>query len=167
MVPVGGSIIYSPVQNKKENFIEIINNLYPGRASGAPIIDLFITFLEMGEINLRQLIKERKQNFLYLKTQLQQTCQKYDERILETEKNNKISIACTLTNLNEKVFKPNNINATFFGSYLFHRRVSGVRVCNSSFKKENTIGESIFLNYGSHSDNYPHLPYFTTAASIG
>jgi len=53
MVPVGGSIIYSPVLNKKENFIEVINNLYPGRASGAPIIDLFITFLEMGEINLR------------------------------------------------------------------------------------------------------------------
>jgi O-phospho-L-seryl-tRNASec:L-selenocysteinyl-tRNA synthase len=68
MVPVGGSIIYSPVLNKKENFIEIINNLYPGRASGAPIIDLFITFLEMGEINLRLLLKERKLNFQYLKT---------------------------------------------------------------------------------------------------
>ena len=63
------------------------------------------------------------------------TWKKFNERVLETEKNNKISIACTLTNLEEKVFKPNNINATFFGSYLFHRRVSGVRVCNQSFSK--------------------------------
>ena len=72
-----------------------------------------------------------------------------------------------MKNLNDKVFTPNNINATFFGSYLFHRRVSGVRVCNLSFKKENKVGDSVFLNYGSHSDCYPHLPYFTTAASIG
>ena len=67
MVPVGGSIIYSPVQNKKENFISIINNLYPGRASSSPIVDLFITFLEMGEDNLRKLLKERKENYKYLK----------------------------------------------------------------------------------------------------
>ena len=44
--------------------------------------------------------------------------------------NNKISIAVCIAQLNEKVFKPNNQNATFFGSYLFSRRVSGVRVVN-------------------------------------
>ena len=90
----------------------------------------------------------------------------YNERILETSKNNKISVASTLTNLNEKVFIPNNINATFFGSYLFHRRVSGVRVCNSSPKLSNISG-SEFQNYGTHANNYPSLPYFTSAASIG
>jgi len=46
MVPVGGSIIYSP---KKKDIIEKINKNYPGRASGAPIVDLFITYLQMGE----------------------------------------------------------------------------------------------------------------------
>jgi O-phospho-L-seryl-tRNASec:L-selenocysteinyl-tRNA synthase len=42
MVPVGGSIIYS---HKKKDLIDKINKLYPGRASAAPIMDLFITYL--------------------------------------------------------------------------------------------------------------------------
>ena len=74
----------------------------------------------------------------------------YNERILIT-KNNKISLAVTLKTLNERVFLPNNINATFFGSYLFSRRVSGVRVVNSSFGKTSDISGSKFMNYGSHS----------------
>ena len=45
MVPVGGSIVYSP---KKGEIVESINKFYPGRASSAPIIDLFVTLLEMG-----------------------------------------------------------------------------------------------------------------------
>jgi len=91
----------------------------------------------------------------------------YGERVLET-KNNKISVAVTLTSLNEKFFRPNGVNATFFGSYLFSRRVSGVRVVNSSDGKLcASIGESRFVNYGSHSNEYPHLPYFTCAAAIG
>ena len=44
--------------------------------------------------------------------------------------NNKISIAVSIRELTEKVLKPNNQSATFFGSYLFSRRVSGVRVVN-------------------------------------
>lgn len=54
MVPVGGSIIYCP---KKKDLVEEINKFYPGRASGAPIIDLFITYLQMGETNLKALLK--------------------------------------------------------------------------------------------------------------
>lgn len=46
MVPVGGSLIYS---SKKKDIVDQINKLYPGRASGGPIIDLFITLLNMGE----------------------------------------------------------------------------------------------------------------------
>ena len=53
MVPVGGSIIYSP---KKKDLIDTINKFYPGRASGAPIIDLFVTYLQMGEVTLRKLL---------------------------------------------------------------------------------------------------------------
>lgn len=48
MVPVGGSIIYSPQPSKTKDDIGIIqkiNKNYPGRASGGPIIDLFITYL--------------------------------------------------------------------------------------------------------------------------
>jgi len=84
---------------------------------------------------------------------LKELVPRYGERVLETSKNNKISVAATLRNLNEKVFLPNNINATFFGSYLFHRRVSGIRVCNTA--KQKGISGSTFINYGTHSDNYP------------
>ena len=48
MVPVGGSTIYSPQPSKTKDDIGIIqkiNKNYPGRASGEPIIDLFITYL--------------------------------------------------------------------------------------------------------------------------
>lgn len=121
----------------------------------------------MGETNLKILLKERKENFLYLYDQLSKLMPEFNESILETSKNNKISVASTLTNLDEKVFKPNNINATFFGSYLFHRRVSGVRVCNSSFGKISNISGSEFPNYGTHANEYQKLPYFTSAASIG
>ena len=56
MVPVGGSIIYSPQPQKTKSdigIIEKINRIYPGRASSGPIHDLFITYLEMGENNLK------------------------------------------------------------------------------------------------------------------
>lgn len=74
MVPVGGSIIYCTAQkNHKEslkvartNFVQKINKFYPGRASGGPILDLFITYLQMGENQLRAMLKERKANFEYL-----------------------------------------------------------------------------------------------------
>jgi len=50
-------------------------------------------------------MKERKENYDYLKKELTSSLALYGERCLET-KNNKISIACTLKNLNEKVFAP-------------------------------------------------------------
>ena len=67
MVPVGGSIIYAPV---KKHLIEKINKFYPGTASAAPLMDLFLTYLQMGETTLRSLLAERKQNYAYLKEQL-------------------------------------------------------------------------------------------------
>jgi O-phospho-L-seryl-tRNASec:L-selenocysteinyl-tRNA synthase len=54
MVPVGGSIIYSP---KKKDIVDKINKFYPGRAGAGPIIDLFITYLQMGENTLKNLLK--------------------------------------------------------------------------------------------------------------
>jgi O-phospho-L-seryl-tRNASec:L-selenocysteinyl-tRNA synthase len=44
-VPVGGAIICS----SNSGLLNDIASLYPGRASAAPIIDLFITLLSMGE----------------------------------------------------------------------------------------------------------------------
>lgn len=129
-------------------------------------MDLFITLLQMGENTLKQLLKQRKDHFKMLHDGLTKIAEKHGERLLVT-KNNKISMACTLTALNQKVFVPNNINATYFGSYLFSRRVSGVRVVNSSFGKESKVGKYTFVNYGSHCNDYKSLPYFTAAASVG
>lgn len=64
MVPVGGSVIYS---NKKKDLVDKINKFYPGRASSGPIIDLFLTFLQMGSKTLKELLKQRKENFDYMK----------------------------------------------------------------------------------------------------
>jgi len=50
--------------------VEKINKFYPGRASGTPIVDLFITFLQMGETTLKELLKQRKANFIYLQEKL-------------------------------------------------------------------------------------------------
>ena len=172
MVPVGGSILYSPHKPAKSGsettILQQINQFYPGRASSSPIIDLFVTFLEMGSATYQNLLKQRKSNFTYLLEKLTILMPKYGERVLNTAKYNKISIACTLTGLNEKVFKPNAVSATFFGSYLFHRRVSGVRVCaHDADGVRKSISGAEFQNYGSHCNNYPDLPYFTTAATIG
>lgn len=56
-------------------------------------------------------------------------------------------------------------NPTFLGSYLFARRVSGLRVVGESSAK--TVSNLEFKNYGSHCEEYPNLPYFTVAAAIG
>lgn len=50
MVPVGGSVIYSA---QKKGLVEKINKFYPGRASGGPTLDLFLTFLQMGQATLK------------------------------------------------------------------------------------------------------------------
>lgn len=68
MVPVGGSLIYSP---KKKSLVDQVNKMYPGRASAAPIIDLFITLLSMGESTFKKLLKERKENYKVLQTGLE------------------------------------------------------------------------------------------------
>ena len=113
---------------------------------------------------MRTLLKERKENFDYLKNSLTALLGTYNERVLDV-KTNKISLACTLTTLNTKIFAPNGLPPTFFGSYLFSRRVSGLRVVSNSPQQK--INTCAFTNYGSHSESYPNLPYFTVAASIG
>jgi len=37
-----------------------VSGKYPGRASGSPIVDLFLTLLSMGKSAIRKLKKERK-----------------------------------------------------------------------------------------------------------
>ena len=59
-MPVGGSIIYSPDKN---GISSAVNQMYPGWASSGPIVDLFITLIEMGEKLFKTYLNERKENF--------------------------------------------------------------------------------------------------------
>lgn len=63
MVPVGGALIYG---NDKK-LLKLVSELYPGRASAGPVLDLFVTLLSMGRNGFERLLKERKENYEYFK----------------------------------------------------------------------------------------------------
>lgn len=159
MVPVGGAIIFS--QNKK--LIKSISELYPGRASAAPILDLFITLLSLGKNGLQRILEQRKENTKFLKEKLQEIAHKYKERLLNTPNNN-ISMGVTLMGLVQNV-KENQKDISFFGSVLYSKRIMGSRCIIESKPKE--ICGFNFKNYGSNIDNYHSIPYFTVASAIG
>lgn len=79
MVPVGGSFIYSP--KKSSALIEKISKNYPGRASMSPILDLFITLLQMGRKTLLELVGAQKENFKKLKEAVIQTVDKINSKL--------------------------------------------------------------------------------------
>lgn len=60
MVPVGGAVVLGSVKD-----IGQLQALYPGRASLSPIMDLFITLLQMGTEGLSTLLRERELLFDY------------------------------------------------------------------------------------------------------
>ena len=62
-------------------------------------------------------------------------------------------------------YLPLSYDPTFFGSCMFSRRISGLRVLKSSTGSK--IASIEFKNYGSHYDNYTCLLYSKTAAAIG
>ena len=87
MVPVGGAIIACFDKSITDN----ISKLYPGRASASQSLDLLITLLSMGSNSYRELLKERKECYIYLKDELNKVATKYNEKVLQTP-NNPISI---------------------------------------------------------------------------
>jgi len=159
MVPVGGSFIYS----SNENLVQKIKKNYPGRASISPIIDLFITFLEMGKNKYKALIKERKEKYDILIKKMEKVAIKFGEKIIAMN-GNKISILFTLKNIVEK---SGNKDAKEIGSMCFNRQISGVRIITSSKGEKKNIGGYDFLNYGSSCDDYKYLPYMTFSCAIG
>jgi len=150
MVPVGGSVVAS----HDKNFILELSKLYPGRASMAPILDIFITLLSMGWSEWNRLRQTQHTLQPYIIENLREVAKKHGERVLDTP-HNPISIGMTLDSIPEP---------TYFGSMLFARNCSGARVIVQGQSK--SIGKFSFANYGSHFDGYPHA-YLTVACSIG
>jgi O-phospho-L-seryl-tRNASec:L-selenocysteinyl-tRNA synthase len=156
MVPVGGAIVASP----DESIITAVSRVYPGRASVSPIVDLFVTFLSMGVSGLKGLLKQRKEVATYLKAELTKLAGKHAERVLES-KSNHISFAMTIGGLASSASA-----ATYLGSMLFSRGVSGTRVVHPA--ATSTIDGRKFTGYGSQVEGgYRHGPYITAAAAIG
>jgi O-phospho-L-seryl-tRNASec:L-selenocysteinyl-tRNA synthase len=87
LVPVGGAII----AGSNADFIKLISQTYPGRASSTPTIDVFITLLSLGSNGYKKLCAEQKENFQFLFNELQKVAENHDEHVLITP-NNKISI---------------------------------------------------------------------------
>lgn len=154
MVPVGGSI----VGGFDEKFIEAVSKTYPGRASMAPVQDLFITLLSLGAIGWKKLLREREENMKYFTEKMRAVAVTYGERLLLTP-DNPISLGMTLS-----TFRMGKRNCSYFGSMLFSRQISGPRTVPQGASKE--ICGVAFQGYGAHLDNYP-FPYLTVACAIG
>eukprot|EP00042_Codosiga_hollandica_P050803 m.615138 g.615138 ORF g.615138 m.615138 type:complete len:207 (-) comp58160_c0_seq5:32-652(-) len=117
----------------------------------------------MGVSGYTRLLKERKENYDYLKSKLEAFAKGHGERLLET-KHNPISLGMTLTSLAAGTqTSPKDIS--FLGSILFTKCISGTRVIVSSGETTQVAGVP-FRSYGAHIDHYP-VPYLTAAAAIG
>ena len=157
MVPVGGSIVASIVDGQ---FIEELATIYPGRASVSPILDLFITLLEMGKNEWNRLRREQRENMVYFKELLttvfggkmddQHSSSTIKSDAVEEEKDgvsdslmirervlftpdNPISIGLTLNSLYSE---QNGQEVTRLGSMLFSRCVSGARIVVPGLSKK-------------------------------
>ncbi|XP_026503789.1 O-phosphoseryl-tRNA(Sec) selenium transferase isoform X3 [Terrapene carolina triunguis] len=155
MVPVGGAII----AGFNDSFIHDISKMYPGRASASPSLDVLITLLSLGESGYRQLLKERKEMFSYLSSQLRKLAEVYKERLLNTP-HNPISLAMSLENLD----KHSDMAVTQLGSMLFTRQVSGARVVPLGSLQ--TVNNYTFKGFMSHTNYYP-CAYLNAASAIG
>jgi O-phosphoseryl-tRNA(Sec) selenium transferase len=174
LVPVGGAIVISP----REAVIQRVGQVYAGRASSAPILDLFITLLSMGLSGYKKLLHQRQELVKEFDKRMQQVAEKYGERRLDCPKNT-ISFGITLNRLCPKDDddgdmvgkKSTTMTPSLFGSMLFTRCVSGTRVVSKDSGGGGGGGIKViegqeFRGFGSSTDEYPHS-YLTAACAIG
>ncbi|OQR70794.1 O-phosphoseryl-tRNA(Sec) selenium transferase-like, partial [Tropilaelaps mercedesae] len=147
MVPVGGAVI----AGFDEQFVYDIAQTYPGRGSGTPTMDLFITLLSLGVKGYREACDERKIMFAYLKTELERIAKETGQLVLRSEPND-ISVALTINGVMNDV--------GILGSMLFTKFVFGTRAIDADTVKY--IEGRRFIGWGAHSEDYPHN-YLTMA----
>ncbi|KOO35236.1 o-phosphoseryl-tRNA selenium transferase, partial [Chrysochromulina tobinii] len=158
LVPVGGAILASCSAEFGAALIAKVSATYPGRASIAPILDLFITLLHLGADGWASLLERRQRLLPIFRERLGALAASHGERLLVTP-NNSISMAVTLTS------GGGGRSVTAMGAQLWVRLISGARICAPDAKKKSVAGIA-FTNYGSHCDAYP-VAYFTAACALG
>ena len=112
LTPVGGCIMASP----NENFLNFVSQMYPGRASAAPIVQFLAAILSLGVQGYQGLMDAQESNRRLLGEMLQELAKKYSERVLNVY--NPIAAAMTLTGKDTKKI----------GHHLYTLRVTGPRV---------------------------------------
>jgi O-phospho-L-seryl-tRNASec:L-selenocysteinyl-tRNA synthase len=174
-VPVGGAVVGSPCPAA----LARVSEMYPGRASLSPIVDLFVTLLGMGVKGLHALLAQRRAAFAALQAALAAEAAAVGERVLRTP-HNPISLAMTLAGLvggssgagggegggaAAAATAAAAARASYLGSMLFSRAVSGTRVVTGV--KAAAIDGHAFRGYGAQCGAYPFAPYVTAAAAVG
>lgn len=164
LVPVGGAVVLSP----NDLIIKSVGKVYAGRASSAPVMDLFITLLSMGLNGYKDLLTERKRLIPKFEQKFRDIAKKHGGRLLHCPRNT-ISFGITLDSLgldssDEQEKKTANSDITYFGSMLFTRCVSGTRVVPPGQIKE--IAGHKFVGFGSSTEGYSHA-YLTAACALG
>ncbi|XP_060922032.1 O-phosphoseryl-tRNA(Sec) selenium transferase isoform X2 [Limanda limanda] len=96
MVPVGGAII----AGFDESFVQEISQMYPGRASASPSLDVLITLLTLGASGYKKLLSERKVSLPYLHLPEDETFSLNKQRALSRE-----GSALARSNVSRKFFE--------------------------------------------------------------
>lgn len=158
LVPVGGSVVAhaSPIFGKA--LLAQLSATYPGRASIAPILDLFCTLLHLGADGWQQLLSARQALLPSFRARLEAVAHAHGERVLGTP-HNTISMAVSLTS------GGGGRTPTAMGAQLWVRLISGCRIVAPTTKTKEVSGIH-FVNYGAHSNEYP-VAYFTAACALG
>ena len=155
LVPVGGALVFSPHAAS----VSRVSKCYPGRASLTPVLDLFVSLMGMGEAGLRELLAGRRAAAAALRSCLERVsgAAPGGVRLLSTP-GSAISYALSLPPGTPPT------RATFLGSMLFSRGVSGARVVDPGCVE--VVDGVRLVGWGAHTPAYG-APYLTLAAALG
>lgn len=156
LVPVGGAVIASP----SKEFLQKVSETYPGRASGSPITDLFITLLSVGRSGYTKLLREREELLGTFQSRVMSLAEELGEIPFIHAQRNDISCAMTLRGL------PSDSARLGVGADLYRRGTSGPRVVVMNDAVKEVIPGYAFKNYGSHGEGGIG-PYIAMACAIG
>eukprot|EP00702_Spironucleus_salmonicida_P005968 EST47259.1 O-phosphoseryl-tRNA(Sec) selenium transferase [Spironucleus salmonicida] len=149
MIPVSGCLIYS----KYKQQIQDLGKSYAGRASGSQIIDLFITLLELGQMGIAQLQKQRRNIFELFVNELQ----KIPQIVVTTIPDNDISFYFYFTDQSK-------YEAKKISSELFRSGISGSKAL---IKGKTEFFQTFILEDFGRGGVHDFPDYITCAASIG
>ncbi len=152
LVPVGGAVIAGRLG-------PLASSLYAGRASSAPVVDVFLTALSLGLDGWRALLSAREALFDRVREALA-AGPIAGMRLLHAP-GNRISLALAFEESHDEA------DPKMVGSMLFSRGITGHRVCVHS-DAVTTSGGHPFVNWGQHCPHYkPARAYLTLAVALG